>query len=71
MGCDTGQCGACVVHIDGLAVKACTVFALDADGAEVTTIEGMANADGSLSPIQAAFQDAPRAAMRLLHARAW
>lgn len=57
VGCDTSQCGACVVHVDGLAVKACTVFAADADGARVRTIEGMANADGSLSVIQQAFQD--------------
>jgi carbon-monoxide dehydrogenase small subunit len=57
VGCDTSQCGACVVHVDGEAVKACTVLAADADGAEVTTIEGMANADGSLSAIQAAFQE--------------
>jgi len=57
IGCDTSQCGACVVHVDGEAVKACTMFAMEADGAEVTTIEGMANADGSLSVIQQAFQD--------------
>ncbi len=57
IGCDTSQCGACVVHVDGKAVKACTMFALEAEGAEVTTIEGMANADGSLGTIQQAFQD--------------
>ena len=57
VGCDTGQCGACVVHVDGKAVKACNVFALDMEGAEVKTIEGMAAADGTLSPIQQAFQD--------------
>jgi aerobic carbon-monoxide dehydrogenase small subunit len=57
VGCDTSQCGACVVHVDGLAVKACTIFAAEADGAEVTTIEGMANADGSLGVVQQAFQD--------------
>ncbi len=57
IGCDTSQCGACVVHVDGRAVKACTIFALEAEGAEVTTIEGMANADGSLGTIQQAFQD--------------
>ncbi len=57
VGCDTSQCGACVVHVDGKAVKACAVFALDLQGAEVRTIEGMANADGSLSVIQQAFQD--------------
>jgi carbon-monoxide dehydrogenase small subunit len=57
VGCDTSQCGACVVHVDGKAVKACTMFAADADGADVTTIEGMANPDGSLSVLQQAFQD--------------
>ena len=57
VGCDTAQCGACVVHVDGAAVKACNVFALDCEGAEVRTIEGMANPDGSLSTIQQAFQD--------------
>ncbi|WP_102109244.1 (2Fe-2S)-binding protein [Oceaniglobus roseus] len=57
VGCDTSQCGACVVHVNGKAVKACTMFAAEAEGAEVTTIEGMANADGSLGTIQQAFQD--------------
>ena len=57
VGCDTSQCGACVVHVDGKAVKSCTVLAMDVAGASVTTIEGMANADGSLSPLQQAFQD--------------
>ena len=57
IGCDTSQCGACVVHVDGQAVKACTMFAMEADGADVVTIEGMANADGSLGVIQQAFQD--------------
>ena len=56
VGCDTSQCGACVVHVDGKAVKACTIFAAEAEGAEITTIEGMANADGSLGTIQQAFQ---------------
>ena len=56
VGCDTGQCGACVVHVDGVSVKSCNVFALDLEGAEVRTIEGMANPDGSLGVIQAAFQ---------------
>jgi len=57
IGCDTSQCGACVVHIDGVAVKSCSVFAQDVAGSKVTTIEGMANADGSLGVIQQAFQD--------------
>jgi aerobic carbon-monoxide dehydrogenase small subunit len=56
VGCDTSQCGACVVHVDGEAVKACTVFAADLEGAEVRTIEDMANPDGSLGVIQQAFQ---------------
>ena len=56
VGCDTSQCGACVVHVNGEAVKSCTAFAAACDGADVTTIEGMANADGSLGTIQAAFQ---------------
>ncbi len=57
VGCDTSQCGACVIHADGVAVKACAIFAWEADGAEITTIEGLAEADGSMSPIQQAFQD--------------
>ena len=57
VGCDTSQCGACVVHVDGRAVKSCSVFAQDVAGAQVRTIEGMANADGSLGTIQQAFQD--------------
>ena len=57
VGCDTSQCGACVVHVDGIAVKSCAILAAEADGAEVATIEGQANADGSLNVIQQAFQD--------------
>jgi len=57
VGCDPSQCGACVVHVNGEAVKACTMFAMEADGADVGTIEGQANADGSLNVIQQAFQD--------------
>ena len=57
VGCDTSQCGACVVHVDGKPVKSCTVFALDLEGASVKTIEGMANPDGSLGVLQQAFQD--------------
>ena len=57
IGCDTSQCGACVVHVDGVSVKSCSVFAQDVAGSSVTTIEGMANPDGSLGVIQAAFQE--------------
>lgn len=57
VGCDTSQCGACVVHVEGRAVKACTMFAAEAEGMDVKTIEGMAEPDGTLHPIQAAFQD--------------
>ncbi|AEI93451.1 MULTISPECIES: (2Fe-2S)-binding protein [Roseobacter] len=57
VGCDTSQCGACVVHVNGEAVKACTMLAAEAQGAEVATIEGAANADGSLNVLQQAFQD--------------
>ncbi|MCJ7872374.1 (2Fe-2S)-binding protein [Marinovum sp. 2_MG-2023] len=57
VGCDTSQCGACVVHVNGEAVKSCTMFAAEADGADVATIEGQAAADGTLNTIQQAFQD--------------
>ena len=57
VGCDTSQCGACVVHVDGKAVKSCAIFAAEADGAEVATVEGMAAEDGTMSVIQQAFQD--------------
>jgi carbon-monoxide dehydrogenase small subunit len=57
VGCDTSQCGACTVHFDGKAVKSCTLFAVQADGHEVKTIEGMAAHDGDLHPIQQAFWD--------------
>ena len=57
VGCDTSQCGACVIHVNGAAVKGCTMFAVEAQGAEVATIEGQAGADGTLSAIQQAFQD--------------
>ena len=55
-GCGIGQCGACTVHLDGRAVKSCTLLALQAQGGEVTTIEGVAAADGALHPMQAAFR---------------
>jgi aerobic carbon-monoxide dehydrogenase small subunit len=56
IGCDTSQCGACVVHVDGHAVKSCTIFAVQAEGADVTTIEGLAK-DGKLHPVQEAFRE--------------
>ena len=55
IGCDTSQCGACVVHIDGQSVKSCTLFAADINGSKVTTIEGLAN-NGKLHPMQEAFK---------------
>ena len=55
VGCDTSQCGACVVHVDGRSVKSCTMLASQADGADVTTIEGLAE-NGSLHPMQEAFR---------------
>ena len=57
VGCDTSQCGACVVHVDGRAVKSCTMLALSCEGARVTTIEGLAAAGGDLHPMQAAFRE--------------
>jgi carbon-monoxide dehydrogenase small subunit len=57
VGCDTGQCGACTVHLDGNAVKACTILAAQANGAAVLTIEGLAAADGTMHPMQAAFKE--------------
>ena len=56
VGCDTSQCGACVVHLNGVPVKSCAVFAVQADGAEVATIEGVASGD-TLHPMQEAFRD--------------
>jgi carbon-monoxide dehydrogenase small subunit len=57
VGCDTSQCGACTIQMDGRAVKSCTLFAVQADGHDLKTIEGMAAADGTLHPIQQAFWD--------------
>ena len=57
VGCDTSQCGACTVHVNGRAVKSCAMLAVQAQGAEVTTIEGMAAPDGTMHPMQAAFKE--------------
>ena len=58
LGCEHGVCGACTVLVDGAAVRSCVMFAVQADGAEVTTIEGLASPDGELTPVQAAFREA-------------
>ncbi len=57
VGCDTSQCGACTVHLNGHAVKSCNILAVQAAGAEITTIEGLAAANGDLHPMQAAFKE--------------
>jgi carbon-monoxide dehydrogenase small subunit len=57
IGCDTSQCGACVVHVGGDSVKSCTMLAVQAEGAHITTIEGLAHADGTLHPMQAMFRE--------------
>lgn len=57
VGCDTSQCGACTVHMNGRSIKACTLLAVQADGQDITTIEGVAEADGTLHPMQEAFRD--------------
>ena len=57
VGCDTGQCGACTIHLNGRAVKSCNLLALQAQGAEVTTIEGLAAPNGDMHPMQAAFKE--------------
>lgn len=56
VGCDTSQCGACVIHVDGRSVKSCTMLAVQADGADIRTIEGVAS-NGELHPMQAAFRE--------------
>ena len=56
IGCDTSHCGACTLDIDGKSIKSCTMFAVQAEGAKITTIEGMANADGTLSALQEGFR---------------
>lgn len=57
LGCEHGVCGACTVMVEGAAVRSCLMFAVQADGAEVTTIEGLTPAEGGLTPVQAAFRD--------------
>ena len=57
IGCDTSSCGACTIHLDGQSAKSCTVLAVQADGATITTIEGLANPDGTLHPMQTAFRE--------------
>ena len=57
VGCDTSQCGACVVHVNGESIKSCTMLAIQANGADVTTIEGIAANDGTLHPMQAMFRE--------------
>ena len=57
VGCDTAQCGACTVMADGRAIKSCNVLALQMQGADITTVEGLAQADGTLHPVQAAFKE--------------
>ncbi|TCR60630.1 (2Fe-2S)-binding protein [Bosea sp. BK604] len=56
IGCETTHCGACTIDMNGMSVKSCTIFAVQADGAEITTIEGIANADGTLSALQEGFR---------------
>ena len=57
VGCDTAQCGACTIHMNGLAVKSCNMVAMQAEGAQITTIEGIAKPDGTLHPMQEAFRE--------------
>jgi carbon-monoxide dehydrogenase small subunit len=57
IGCDTSSCGACSIHLNGEAVKSCTILAVQADGQEIKTIEGMAESDGTLHPMQQAFME--------------
>lgn len=57
IGCDTAQCGACTIHMNGAAVKCCNMLAVQAQGSTVLTIEGLAKADGTMHPMQAAFRD--------------
>jgi len=57
VGCDTGQCGACTVHMNGRAIKSCNIVAMQAEGADILTIEGLAHPDGTLHPMQEAFRE--------------
>ncbi len=57
VGCDTSQCGACTIHMNGKSIKSCTLLAVQADGQDIATIEGVADADGTLHPMQEAFRD--------------
>lgn len=57
VGCDTSQCGACTIHVDGHAIKSCAMLAIQAEGADITTIEGLAAANGDMHPMQAAFKE--------------
>jgi carbon-monoxide dehydrogenase small subunit len=57
LGCEHGVCGACTIHLDGAAVRSCILFAVQADGSEITTVEGLARPDGRLHPVQQAFRD--------------
>ena len=57
IGCDTAQCGACTIHMNGIAVKCCNMLAVQADGADIVTIEGIVRPDGTMHPMQAAFRD--------------
>ena len=57
VGCDTSQCGACTIHMNGRAVKSCNILAMQAEGADILTIEGLAQADGTLHPMQEAFRE--------------
>ncbi|HUU71757.1 MAG TPA: (2Fe-2S)-binding protein [Burkholderiales bacterium] len=57
IGCDTAQCGACAIHIDGRAVKSCNLLAVQAEGANITTIEGLADSEDNMHPMQSAFRD--------------
>ena len=69
IGCDTTSCGACTVLLDGESVKSCTVLAAQADGRSVTTLEGLASDAGEMHPVQRAFHERARPAVRLLHPR--